>query len=191
MPIVVKNTPSKPVSVVVDREVLPGNKEAFEEALKGIIEACKTFPGYLGTDVHLPETMDDRNYRIVFRYESLEALKKWEHSQERQHWLQIIDKLIKTPTKLQIICGLETWFALPKTKMMVPPKRYKMAVVTWLAITPLLIVFNLLTQPLFGQLHIALRVMFSTPIIVLLMTYLIMPYMAKLFSRWLYPTMEK
>lgn len=177
----------KPVSVVIDREVLPGNKETFEAALKGIIEACKTFPGYLGTDVHLPESMDDRHYRIVLRFASLDELHHWENSAQRRHWIEIIDKLITAPTKWQKICGLETWFALPKAKYIVPPKRHKMAVVTWLAITPLLIVFNFLTQPLLGQLPMITRVICSTPFIVLLMTYLVMPFMAKLFAKWLYP----
>lgn len=183
------NTPY--VSIIVDREVLPGKKEAFEEALKGIIEACKSFPGYLGTDVHMPEKENDNRYRVVFRFQTHEQFKDWEKSPLRLKWVEKINQLIKAPGQLQVISGLETWFALPRVAALVPPKRYKMAVVTWLAITPLLIAFNTLTQPILGKFPMIQRVLISTPFIVLLMTYLIMPYMAKLFARWLYPTQCK
>ncbi len=181
------NVTQQSVSVVVDREVLPGKKEEFENVLRGIIDACKTFPGYLGTDVHLPQIKGGMHYRIVFRFATLDELKNWEHSPVRQEWVQKIDKLIKEPTKLQIISGLETWFALPRCNAIIPPKRYKMAIVTWLAITPLLIAFNLATQPLLGNLPLVLRILVTTPIIVILMTYVVMPYMAKLFAKWMYP----
>lgn len=181
------NQSPQAVTAVVDREVLPGKKEAFEEALKGIIEASRGFDGYLGTDVTFPETANDNHYRVMFRYESLEQLKAWEKSPERLHWLNKIDKLIKEPSQLNVICGLETWFALPRAKSIVPPKQYKMAVVVWLAITPLLIAFNLIVQPWYGHLGMVPRILATTPIVVLIMTYLLMPFMTKIFAWWLYP----
>ena len=68
------------VSVVVDRQVLPGNKDEFEVALKDIIEACSSFPGYLSTNVSSKQKGQEFHYRVVFRYESLEKLKAWESS---------------------------------------------------------------------------------------------------------------
>ncbi len=62
-----------------------------------------------------------------------------------------------------------------------------MAVVTWLAITPLLIVFNYFFGPIFKDLPLALRLICMTPWIVLIMTYMLMPFMTKLFKWWLYP----
>jgi antibiotic biosynthesis monooxygenase (ABM) superfamily enzyme len=176
------------VSIIVDREILPGKKDEFEEAMKGIINASKAFPGYLGTDIHAPQNPSDHLYRVVFSFRKKAEFKVWEQSKERQYWVGIIDEIIKEPSKLQVISGLETWFALPRVTALVPPKRYKMAVVTWLAITPLLMLFNYLTTPIFGKLHPMLRILASTPIIVILMTYLIMPNMAKWFAKWLYPT---
>lgn len=181
-----KITPDS-VSVIVDREVLPGKKEEFEELLRAIIDACKTFDGCQSTDVHFPDNAADHHYRVVFRFTTLDQLQKWEHSDARLALVKKIDKLLKDPTKLHVISGLETWFALPRAKSIVPPKRYKMALITWLAITPLLIVFNLLTQPIYGKLSLIPRILASTPFIVLLMTYVVMPYMAKLFAKWLYP----
>lgn len=173
-----------PVSAVVDREVLPGKKKEFEQALKGIIQASQQFSGYLGTDVFYPEKANDFLYRVVFRYQSDEQLKAWEQSSERKAWLKTIDGLIREPSALRTISGLETWFALPKAQTIVPPRRYKMAFITWLALTPLQLLFYFL----FIKLHLSplAKMLISTPMIVLLMTYSVMPVMAKLFSKWLY-----
>lgn len=176
-----------PVSVLVDRHVLARKKAEFENALKGIVEASRQFSGFMGSDVIPPEDEEQSHYRVIFRFQTREQLRRWENSAERLYWVEIIDKLTQKPTELKIISGLETWFALPRAKKITPPPRYKMAAVTWAAITPLLILFNLLTQPLLGQLPMIPKICISTPIIVLIMTYLLMPYMVKLFAQWLYP----
>lgn len=173
------------VSVIVDREVIPSKKEEFEENLKGIIKESEKFPGYIDTHVVYPE--GDNRYKVLFRFDSEENLEKWVGSEERAYWVEKIDQLLVKPIELQVITGLETWFAIPGHKTITPPPRYKMAIVTWLAITPLLIAFNYLFGPYLIQLPLVLRFVVSTPFIVLIMTYLLMPSLTKLFRRWLYP----
>lgn len=174
------------VSVVVERKVLPGKQAEFEKILKGIIQACSRWKGYLGTHVTKP-TNNDNKYLAVFRFDSQENLNAWIHSQEREDWVVQIDHLIEEPTSLQFITGLETWFTLPGKPILTPPPRYKMAIVTWLAITPLLICFSLIFGEYLSQFPVILRFFLTTPWIVLIMTYLWMPFMTKMFRRWLYP----
>ncbi len=171
-----------PVSVIVDRRVCPGNKEAFEKLLDAIIEASRAFAGYLDTRVLKEENL----YRVLFRFDTEQNLHSWLESHERKTLVQEIDKLIDRPTTLQVITGLETWFTLPGQTTMTPPARHKMAVVTWIAITPLLIAFNYLFGEHLAKLPLVLRIAVSTPWIVLTMTYFWMPFMAKLFKKWLY-----
>lgn len=175
------------VSVLVDRKVCPGNKEAFEKLLEEIIVACSRYPGYIDTRIIKPKTDDDNLYRVMFRFDSQHHLDAWLSSQDRLNLVAKIDDLIDKPTTLQVITGLETWFALPGHKTMTPPPRYKMAIVTWIAITPLLMLVNYLVGPTLATLHPVLRTLSTTPFIVLIMTYLWMPFMVKLFKRWLYP----
>ncbi len=178
---------SQPVSIIVDRKVTPGNKQEFEKLLDGIIHACSQFPGYLDTQVLRPKTADDHRYQLIFRFDSEESLDKWVRSEERLNYVDKIDRLIEKPTTLQVITGLETWFTLPGQKTLTPPPRHKMAFVTWVAITPLLIAFNFLFGPLLNPLPLVMRFVISTPWIVLIMTYLWMPFVTKLFKKWLYP----
>ncbi len=178
---------SDPVSVIVDRKVCPGNKEAFEKLLEEIIKASTTFTGYLDTRVLKPQKEEENLYRVLFRFDTENNLQAWLQSDERKNLVHQIDELIDRPSTLQIITGLETWFALPGKGAMTPPPRHKMAVVTFIAITPLLITFNYLFGEHLSGLPLVPRFLVSTPWIVLIMTYFWMPFMAKLFKKWLYP----
>jgi uncharacterized protein len=181
----------QPISVIVDRNICPGNKQAFEKYLDEIIEAISHFAGYLDTQVIKPKTEEDHHYRVLFRFDTQKNLDVWLNSEERLQLVEKIDRIIEKPTVLQVITGLETWFSLPGQPTFTPPPRYKMAVVTWIAITPLLIVFNYLFGPYLMMIPLVPRFVVTTPWIVLIMTYLWMPFITKLFKGWLYPNRNK
>lgn len=178
---------NKPISVVVERKVLPGEEQAFEAYLKEIITACSTFPGYLGTDVIALDNKQAGTNRVVFRFDSMAHLKDWESSDSRKNLIAKIDSVIESPSKLQVLSGLETWFVVHDKQAIMPPPKYKMAVVVWSAITPLLVVFNLIFAPILNQFNLIPRILISSPIIVFIMTYLLMPLFTKIFKSWLYP----
>ncbi len=175
------------VSVLVDRKVKSGSQEAFEKLLDEIICATSKFKGYLNTSVVKPKTPEDTMYRVMFHFDNQKNLDVWLNSNERKTLVEKIDELIEHPTTLQVITGLETWFALPGKKTMTPPPRYKMAIVSWIAITPLLTVFNYFFGAYLSNLPLVVRFLVSTPWIVLIMTYFWMPLITKLFKFWLYP----
>jgi hypothetical protein len=62
-----------------------------------------------------------------------------------------------------------------------------MAVVTWIAVFPLATAIFALTQPLLVGLPTVFRTLVFTLIMVMTMTYVVMPRMTRLFSFWLYP----
>jgi uncharacterized protein len=62
-----------------------------------------------------------------------------------------------------------------------------MAIVTWLAVFPLITVILVLFGPLLGLLPMLLRTLVLTAVMVSLMTYVVMPRLTRLFSFWLYP----
>lgn len=65
-----------------------------------------------------------------------------------------------------------------------------MSVVTWLAVFPLITFISLVLKQPLSNLPLVLRVATITAIAVLTMTYLLMPQMTKLFSGWLYPSLD-
>ncbi len=180
----------QPISVIADRTICPGNKQAFEKYLDEIVEAIRHYPGYLDTQVIKPKTEEDHHYRVLFRFDTQKNLDAWLNSEERLRLVEKIDQIIETPTALQVITGLETWFTIPGRQTFTPPPRHKMAVVTWIAITPLLIIFNYIFGSYLMMLPLVPRVLATTPWIVLIMTYLWMPFVTKLFKWWLYPNLD-
>ena len=178
-----------PVTVVIARRVKPGCKKAFEKFISGITAAAMTFEGHLGANVFRPNSSADNEYRIIFKFDRASNLQTWEESECRRQWLARAESLCLEPARIRVITGLETWFTLPYPKPIVPPPRYKMATVTLLALFPAIQLAQLTIVPLLELLPLPslLRSLIITAILVLLMTYVLMPRMTKLFSRWLYP----
>ena len=176
-----------PVTAVASRRVRPGREEEFEGWVSGLLAAANEFPGYLGSEVLRPARPDDDEYRIVFRFDHASNLGRWESSEERRRLLSEVRPLLHEEEKVHVLTGLETWFTLPWEPGEPAPPRYKMAVVTWLAVFPLITAIFILFRPLLSQLPFVLRTMVLTITMVTLMTYVVMPRMTRLFSFWLYP----
>jgi hypothetical protein len=68
-----------------------------------------------------------------------------------------------------------------------PPPPYKMAVLTWAAIFPLITLVVLATAPLIGPWPLVPRLAVTTAVTVSAMTWVVMPRMTRLLRRWLYP----
>ncbi len=183
------NEPDPPVTVVITRRVKPRCKKAFEKFISGITAAAMTFEGHLGTNVFRPSSPTDNEYRIIFKFDRASNLKIWEESECRRQWLARAESLRLEPARIRVLTGLETWFTLPAPKRIAPPPRYKMAAITLLTLFPLIQLANITLAPLLELLPfpLLLRSFIITGILVLIMTYVAMPRMTKLFSRWLYP----
>jgi antibiotic biosynthesis monooxygenase (ABM) superfamily enzyme len=86
----------------------------------------------------------------------------------------------------QVRSGLETWFTLPGVPMPAkPPANWKMAIVTWVALLPLVIALAYIFAPF--RLPFLVEVSLSTAIPVSLLTWVVMPALTRLLYRWLYP----
>jgi antibiotic biosynthesis monooxygenase (ABM) superfamily enzyme len=176
-----------PVTAVASRRVKPGREREFEDWVSGILGVANKYPGYLGSEVLRPSDPKDNEYKIIFRFDHASNLHAWENSEERQRWLRQSRPLLYEEAKIHVLTGLETWFTLPSKVGEPAPPRYKMAIVTWLAVFPVVaVIFSLFGQWL-NLLPTLLRTLVFSAVMVTLMTYVIMPRMTRLFSFWLYP----
>ena len=89
--------------------------------------------------------------------------------------------------RTQILTGLESWFTLPAQPGAAAPPPYKMALVTWVTIFPLITVVVIVAAPLIGGLPLVPRLAVTTLVTVSLMTWVVMPRVTRLLRRWLYP----
>jgi uncharacterized protein len=176
-----------PVTATVTRRIKPGHEDAYEEFLAGISGAAKAFPGYLGDEVFRPAGSTGGEYRVVYRFDSSAHLRGWLESRERAAWLERAEPHVAGPMRTQFLTGLESWFTLPTQPGAPVPPPYKMAILTWVTIFPLITLVVVVSAPLIGSLPIVPRLAVTTLVTVFLMTWAVMPRVTRLMHRWLYP----
>lgn len=172
-----------PVTVTVARRVATGREPEFEQWYDGIIGAASRFPGFLGSGVLRPHEAG-ADWHVVYRFADPASLARWETSPERAAWLRRAEDLVRE-TGVERVSGLETWFSLPGRTMPAPP-RWKMALVTLLAIVPLVVLMNLLVLPFLTGWPLLARTLVFSGTLTGLMTWVVMPRMTRLFRRFLY-----
>jgi antibiotic biosynthesis monooxygenase (ABM) superfamily enzyme len=176
-----------PVTTTVTRRVKPGHEPDYEQFLDGIITAASRFPGHLGAEVFRPQTAAAGDYRVVYRFDTAQHLHAWLGSAEHAAWLERAEPHVIGPLRRQVLTGLEAWFTLPTQPGLPPPPRYKMALVTWVTIFPLITLVVVATAPLLGRLPLVARLAVTTGVTVPLMTWAVMPRVTRLLGWWLYP----
>ena len=182
------NPDDPPVTISISRRVKPGCEAAFEEFILGITTAATTFEGHLGTNIFRPSDPANPEYRVIFKFDRMSNLHRWEGSNVRREWLDRAESLTLGPPETQILTGLETWFTLPTQRGTVTPPHYKITLLTWLGIFPLITALLALLGPFLNPLPLVLRTLVLTAVLVPLMTYVVMPRLTRLFTWWLYPS---
>lgn len=178
------------VTLMITRVPKSGCERDWELAVKEIVRAAGNCPGGLGTTVIKPREGILEAYQIIVKFDSTENFRIWEMSKEREELLRKLECMESEPVKYGHDTGLETWFELPESaglrQPMVPPQRFKMMVVSgmgvYLTITPLLYALGSWLQ----LLPVYLSTMVLVAITVMLLTYVVMPAMTRIFRTWLY-----
>ncbi|MGB3532033.1 MAG: hypothetical protein WBA13_00790 [Microcoleaceae cyanobacterium] len=110
-------------------------------------------------------------------------------SSERQEWIDRAKSLIHRPENVQILTGLEDLVSLPNITSPTPPKS-KTAFVTWIGVFICASVLGYFLAPYLVSLPYLLRQAILTALVVLILAYVVMPRLTRLFHKWLYPLRE-
>jgi antibiotic biosynthesis monooxygenase (ABM) superfamily enzyme len=186
-----------PVTFAIARRAKSGKTEEFERWLDDIIHEAMKFKGHMGVNIIRPSNMSNPEYVIILRFDNFENLEKWEKSEIRKKWIEKGKDLIEGKAKMEKQTGLEFWFTPASAKgstaveqqqqqqQQQQPPRYKMAIV----LTGIIFVLVSTLLPRVEQATVGLPVLLSTfvgvAIMVLLMTYVIMPSVTRLLRPWL------
>lgn len=184
MEVINERSTTEPVTVIFTWKVAPGREAEFEQWAHGITNAASKYQGHLGASWLRPAP-GSHEYHTVLKFDTLENFTIWEQSAERAEWLTRVESFIKEH-KVQTT-GLETWFTLPGKPTITPPPRWKMWLLTLCAVYPLSLAFQILIAPFLTPLPLAVRTVLLSLTLVTLLTYVVMPNLTKLLSRWLYP----
>jgi len=173
--------------VLYSRRVKPGREADFEAWARGIVAAARQFPGHLGASVL--DAPGSREYHILFSFADRRSLRAWLDSEERRRWLARVGELLEADRGLQQLTGLETWFKLPGANVatMTPPPRWKMWLVSLIAVYPMVLAFQALVVPRMARLPLPLRALLFPLVLLTLMTFVVMPMVTRALRRWLGP----
>jgi uncharacterized protein len=156
--------------------------------MAGMQAEAALFAGHMGGFLIPPEQAEQGCYRMLFAFDTEAHLQAWMLSRERQRWHRRIADVTHPDTVTRVLTGLETWFALPAAKTRLPPPRWKMAIVTWAGIYPLVLIASHTIAPVLGgRIPSLLVALVSTGVITASMTWVVMPALVPLFGNWLYP----
>jgi uncharacterized protein len=123
-------------------------------------------------------------------------LAKWENSEIRKKWIERGKDVLEGKAKVEKQTGLEFWFTpsldnnvstvlQQQQQQQQQPPRYKMAIV----VTGIIFVLSSILIPQVEQATVGLPILLSTfvgvAIMVLLMTYAVMPSVTRLLRPWL------
>jgi antibiotic biosynthesis monooxygenase (ABM) superfamily enzyme len=172
------------IGVVLSRRVPVANVAAFEQALHELMKVAARQPGQIAADVlRGPSRAGEREYFIVYRFTDEARLRAWEGSAARRSLVARIDPLALGGRRHELT-GLEAWFDIPVSKP--PPSLHRMALLTWLGIWPLVSLALWLLTPYLMALPLLVRTAVLSGMLVLAMTYLVMPRLTSLATPWLY-----
>lgn len=174
------------VSVAISHYVKQGKEEAFERALRKVIEQARQFKGYEGIQIIEPSNKTINEYLLLVRFDHPDHYEEWENSEVRKKWSEELAQFIHQESRIRNMDGLEFWFSLPKLPRPVPPTKWKMAFLTWLVIYPLILGLSTLAGMYLDFLHPFLRMLIVSMLLVGSMTYFLMPNITKVFSSWIF-----
>lgn len=178
--------PANHVAVLTLRTVKPGCEEKFEAALHDFISRSLHTEGQLGVHVLRPGPgTGSCEYGIVRRFSNPEFRDRFYSSILFQQWELSVALLTEGGPQRQELSGLETWFTLPGQRAVIPPPRWKMAMVTTLGVYPASMLVPRLLELVIGELYLPLKALMTAVGIVILLTWAIMPLLARILSSWL------
>jgi len=180
--------PAEPVTALIVRQVKPDRFDDFEAWANGMTPIVSKFTGFLGTNVIRPRDKTHPEYVIVARFDTYDHLRAFLSSPEREEYLRLSNEMTTGEMVVQETHGFASFFTLPdqRTASNVPAK-YKMALLTILALYLPLLAISTLVARLFPALPRPVLVLISLSILVPIMTWLIMPWITWVFRRWLFP----
>ncbi|MER7579266.1 antibiotic biosynthesis monooxygenase [Kitasatospora sp. NPDC097691] len=173
-------------TLFVARRVEPGYEEAFELWAKSILAAATEHAGNLGTGLLRPSGPGEP-WHLLLHFRDAEAFRSWQTSPVRAACFAKADGHHHEVHRHEIH-GMEGWFATtPGAAQRRPPVRWKMAVASTVAISPLVVVSTIVIGPHLTGLPVAVRPLVTAPLISLLMTYAALPVVTRALRRWLFP----
>ncbi len=175
--------PHTPVTSIIRRRIKQGSEAEFDTWSESIARTCSQFAGHLATQRIRP--VDPRGEHVtIISFDKYENYQTWEESEERSRLLDRVKPLTEGRPSREYIEGLNHWLLPGTGNARSWPPDFRMVLVAFLAILPIVHFVRPALAPYLPE-HPLLASISATAIISLIMGYLSLPLMVRIFRRWL------
>jgi antibiotic biosynthesis monooxygenase (ABM) superfamily enzyme len=172
----------EPVTAVASFFLKPGTGTLYADFYDRLVRALMTFPGFIRSELFppIPGIQDDTV--VLLSFDTREHLDAWLESHERQRLLDEIDPVIEGGRTLSVVGGFAGWFGRPG---MAKVKTWKQASIVLLGIIPISLLVTAVRRWLLPDVNWWTAVFIGNVIGVALLSWVAMPFLTRVFERWL------
>lgn len=176
------------VHVLATRRVRPGCEAEFQQALREFFHESYGHSGVIGASMIVPPPgSGSAEFGILRTFTSEQARDEFFDSPLFKAWEERTAPLTEEGWTYRTLSGMEAWFRSPQG----PPARWKMALLTWLAVWPVTIGVRAVLLPLLGTaVPSVLFAGVAAAGVVAVLTWVAMPLLVKVARPWLRPPLH-
>jgi uncharacterized protein len=178
---------SNTIHIAITRRVRAGCEADFERELREFLQTSFAHGGVFGASMLRPlPGSDSREYGILRTFANEKERDAFYESAMFKAWEERARMLTEGEPTYRELSGLEAWFREPHATM---PPRWKMALLTWIAVWPVSMAVPAILAPLLGRrVPGVVFAGFVAAGIVVVLTWAAMPLLVKAAHRWLHPS---
>lgn len=170
------------VTAVMSQRVRPDAWEEFRRAHAQITLVMRGFDGFLSCELAEPVPGIQEDHVVVFAFDSRRNLDRWLESDERQEVLALIEPLIEGDRTLNVVGGFAGWFRMDSSR---EPRRWKQATAVLIALYPTTLLLGFLQRTFTPEAPWVPALFVSNVVGIAVLTWILMPLVTRLLSRWL------
>ena len=178
------------VTRIARRRALPGRERDYEARVREMFRHMRASPGFQGAEM-IPPHEPGGDYQVVVHFASEADLAAWDASPERAEMHGLLREVAAAEPEYRSLSGLEAWFAPAVVPASMHPPRARMALVTWRGIFPTVSFFLYFVLPYIQGLPFLPRTALLTALIVMTMTWVVMPRLTRWMRGFLNPHAKK
>jgi antibiotic biosynthesis monooxygenase (ABM) superfamily enzyme len=176
----------KPIHIAITLRVRKTHVGEFERALADFARRSLAEPGARGVQcLYPPPGSSSTEYGIMRSFASAADRDAFYRTTFFKDWLARIEPMVEGESTRRQLDGLEAWFRDPKGTM---PPRWKMALLTWIAVWLASMLMRAILAPALGpNFPQVLSAGLVAAGVVVILTWVAMPLLVKIARPWLHP----
>lgn len=171
------------VTAVASAHVRDGQGAAYRAVQRDLLDAMRTFPGFLRGELFEPVEGLQEETVAVFSFESRHDLDRWLASPERAELLERVRPLVDGDVVVNVVGGFAGWF--PHRAGGQPVRTWKQACAVLLALYPSTVLVTWVRLQLIPDAPSLLGTLIGNVVVTAMLTWLLMPHVTKLLAGWL------